>query len=83
MICEACEGEGYVRGHDPENPGALVMLPCLDCNGSGLSSCCDAAGSADDPYHDERFPERPCDHCGKLYRGPAVYCSLECAVDDL
>jgi hypothetical protein len=48
MICETCEGEGYVRGHDPHNPGALVLLPCLDCNGSGIASCCDAAGSADD-----------------------------------
>jgi hypothetical protein len=28
------------------------------------------------------FPERACDKCGKLYRGPAVYCSLECAVAD-
>jgi RNase P subunit RPR2 len=37
----------------------------------------------DDPYRDERFAERQCDYCGKPYRGPAVYCSLECAVDDL
>jgi hypothetical protein len=29
VICEICEGEGYVRGTDPQNPGALVMLPCL------------------------------------------------------
>jgi hypothetical protein len=79
MICEACEGEGYRRGHDPQNPGALAMLPCLECNGSGVASCCDAAGS----YVDETFAERACDYCGKLYRGPALYCSLECATDDL
>jgi hypothetical protein len=47
MICEVCEGEGYVRGKDPANPGALVMLPCLECGGSGIASCCDAAGA---PY---------------------------------
>ena len=121
MICEACEGEGYVRGSDPANPGALVMLPCLECNGSGIASCCDAAGSAApkpfvcprcfavshnthdsvyrycgrchvfvddapapaaDPYRDARFPPRRCDHCEKLYQGPAVYCSLECAIAD-
>ena len=35
-----------------------------------------------DPYRDEGFLERPCDHCGKPYQGPAVYCSLECALDD-
>lgn len=33
-------------------------------------------------YLDDTYPERPCDHCAKLYRGPAVYCSLECAVAD-
>jgi hypothetical protein len=45
MICEVCEGEGYRRGVDPANPGALVMLPCLEYGGSGIASCCDAAGS--------------------------------------
>jgi hypothetical protein len=34
------------------------------------------------PYRDDSFPERTCDHCGKPYRGPAVYCSLDCAVSD-
>jgi hypothetical protein len=34
------------------------------------------------PYRDDSFPERDCDHCGKPYRGPAVYCSLDCAVSD-
>ena len=36
----------------------------------------------DDPYRDEAFVERACDHCGKSYRGPAVYCSFECTVAD-
>jgi ribosomal protein S27AE len=49
MICETCEGEGYVRGVDTANPGALVMLPCLECNGSGVASCCDVAGSSAPP----------------------------------
>jgi hypothetical protein len=35
MICETCEGEGYMRGKDEANPGALVLIPCLDCLGSG------------------------------------------------
>ncbi len=46
MICERCEGEGFLRGIDLANPGALVILPCLECNGSGVGSCCDAAGSS-------------------------------------
>ena len=34
------------------------------------------------PYSDESYPERQCDHCGNKYRGPAVYCSLYCALND-
>jgi len=34
------------------------------------------------PYDDARFTPRPCDRCGKTYRGPAVYCSLACAQAD-
>jgi hypothetical protein len=167
MICEACHGEGFVRGRDPENP-ALVMLPCLECNCSGVASCCDTAGAhpdhpttrtprnhclecgktidagspvekgnhrpkpgdiaicldcahlhayaddltlrqltgdeiveiAGDPmivkavnaighlkkvnalYRDDKFEPELCHHCGKSYRGPALYCSLQCAQND-
>jgi hypothetical protein len=31
-------------------------------------------------YRNENYRERNCDNCGKPYRGPAVYCSLECAL---
>ncbi len=37
----------------------------------------------DAAYVDESFPERKCDHCEKLYRGPAVYCSWICATLDV
>jgi hypothetical protein len=33
-------------------------------------------------YQDESWPERECDRCGRLYRGPTVYCSFNCAVRD-
>jgi hypothetical protein len=35
-------------------------------------------------YHDPSYPPRPCDReaCGKIYTGPAVYCSFECALAD-
>jgi hypothetical protein len=33
-------------------------------------------------YRDDSFPARLCDLCGTPYRGPAVYCSLTCAVAD-
>ena len=36
------------------------------------------------PYYNRNYPERCCDFvsCGRKYRGPAVYCSLECALLD-
>lgn len=37
---------------------------------------------AEAAYADARFAERACDRCGKLYRGPAVYCQLTCALED-
>lgn len=33
-------------------------------------------------YRDDAYPQRVCDRCRGLYRGPAVYCSLQCALDD-
>jgi hypothetical protein len=41
-----------------------------------------AAHKARSAYRDDSFPKRACDRCGKNYRGPAVYCSLECATAD-
>jgi hypothetical protein len=33
-------------------------------------------------YRDDSYQERSCDRCGVIYRGPAVYCSLTCAIAD-
>jgi len=33
-------------------------------------------------WRDDSYPPRDCDRCGKSYRGPPVYCSLKCALDD-
>lgn len=32
-----------------------------------------------DPYLDDGFEPRKCDHCSREYRGPAVFCSFACA----
>jgi hypothetical protein len=77
MICPMCEGEGCRKARTDD--GGLLIMPCLTCNGSGFVPQETAAKLA---YRDDKFPERACDHCGKPYRGPAVYCSLECAVAD-
>ena len=37
---------------------------------------------AETDYRNESYAERACDRCGGLYHGPAVYCSLACAVAD-
>lgn len=33
-------------------------------------------------FVDPIWPKRLCIRCGKPYRGPTVYCSLECALAD-
>lgn len=33
-------------------------------------------------YENNNYPTRECDRCGKLYKGPAVYCSHKCAMED-
>jgi ribosomal protein L37E len=48
---------------------------------------CRVCGFMDDrlaaaAYCNSVYPARACDGCGKSYQGPAVYCSLECAVAD-
>jgi hypothetical protein len=35
---------------------------------------------AEASYHDTHYPQRYCDHCDNPYTGPAVFCSLRCAV---
>lgn len=75
MRCERCHGAGGTfHGQD--------VSVCRECNGTGVVSCCDG-GASSSAYDDPTYPERNCDFCGLPYRGPAVYCSLECATDDL
>lgn len=44
----------------------------------------DAEARARAAYHDPTYPERTCEYepCSKTYTGPAVYCSLDCAIAD-
>jgi hypothetical protein len=39
MRCSDCDGEGM-------SLSAGMVIPCRECQGSGIASCCDAAGSA-------------------------------------
>lgn len=88
MICEICYGAKVL-------PGFWGKQPCHECGGTGIVSCCDAAGSncasneekkinvgPEAAYRDDTYEERACDRCGAPYRGPAVYCSFSCALAD-
>jgi hypothetical protein len=39
-------------------------------------------GMAEAAYRDDKFEPELCHHCGVSYRGPALYCSLTCAIAD-
>jgi DnaJ-class molecular chaperone len=44
MICPTCRGRGFVPTVTLDD--VTAHEPCPDCMGSGIASCCDAAGSA-------------------------------------
>lgn len=76
MICETCHGKGtYVLFGEPR--------PCGDCNGSGIASCCDAAGSNEPPsfvcprcgaksYNPHDIAERYCGACHRFVDEPSA-----------
>jgi RecJ-like exonuclease len=55
MICPTCNGKGWRLRIPPLRPGTVIhendypldqkIAPCPECGGSGIVSCCDAAGS--------------------------------------
>lgn len=63
MICPDCHGQGStfllpagVNAFEMRLPAltnAMRRIPCRTCGGSGIASCCDAAGSAQ-PEPDRR-----------------------------
>lgn len=51
MRCDACQGTGYAKqgiGHQP-----LAVLPCRECGGTGIISCCDGACGEEEPDDDD------------------------------
>jgi hypothetical protein len=45
MICPTCCGGGVECGPIGNSP-LWWIFPCRECGGTGIASCCDAAGSA-------------------------------------
>lgn len=90
---DLAEFAAVMRRIDARNPGGVYVYTVLDPEGSTdegtaliermLPPLPDRATAfARSAYRNDSFPRRYCDYCDAIYRGPAVYCSLECAVAD-
>jgi len=85
-VCPDCGGLVFLPG---PRGGAAVNISCADCGSRfnvaapdyGVIFYAERIGKPH-PYRDKSCLARPCDRCDKVYRGPAVYCSFQCAVDD-
>jgi hypothetical protein len=85
---------GLLRKIDAANPSGLYRITITDPDAQSLSEAEGIVERLVPPlpkrvsswgrasYRDDRFPSRVCDRCGQTYHGPAVYCSLDCAVSD-
>lgn len=82
-----------VRRIDDRNPTAEFRVTVVDLDGTmetaeailceGLPFRADRSTEfAKGSFRDNRYAERECDHCHMPYRGPTVYCSLDCALAD-
>jgi hypothetical protein len=52
MRCETCKGKGEVFvdgwGHVVSRKFAVLIVPCPDCAGCGIMSCCDGMVEVDE-----------------------------------
>lgn len=61
MICPVCEGHGNLPVVVITSAGRPVVthrLPCPECGGCGIVSCCDVAGSAQPAPQDTQCQKR-------------------------
>jgi hypothetical protein len=79
MVSRHARG-GLAWSRDDLVQAAAFLLAAVELLDEGGNP--DAGADPHDPYRNDRFPERACDYCGKPYRGPAVYCSHDCATAD-
>lgn len=70
--CPFCNAVSY-------NPHDILNGYCGRCHRFASDDPITAGAAA---YHNDSYPERACDRCKRPYRGPAVYCSLACALAD-
>jgi hypothetical protein len=71
---------GYYRRARAERPKVPMTLTEFLRFGRDLFEASKAIEPA--AYRDDKFEPELCHHCGVEYRGPALYCSLTCAIAD-
>jgi hypothetical protein len=83
-----------LRRIDDDNPAGVYALTVTDPDMGSMDEAERLVSSLLPPlpdratqfarasYRDDSYPSRACDHCGQPYRGPAIYCSFECAIAD-
>jgi hypothetical protein len=86
MICPECRGRGWTPVGSDDGDGETTIEPCRYCDGYSEAEIDRSqrriGAILESGYRDLSYPERTCERCSKLYRGPAVYCCIECAVGD-
>ena len=83
---------GHMRGHligivmqagyEPADFALLVGPSWEELPAARQAELVEGSRQSMASYVDASKPERECEYCGRLYRGPAVYCSLQCALAD-
>lgn len=61
MICQRCQGEKTIHYC---GMGACADLPCDECGGTGIVSCCEGRQEAPRPEDDVVGSPRPGKHAG-------------------
>ena len=80
MSCGLCGADVAEGGPDPEEARVAVVM-CV-CGAAIIAVPIPSESGLKAGYGNPSSRARQCDFCGKRYHGPAVYCSLDCAVAD-
>lgn len=73
FVCPICQRRSW-------HPRDLAERFCAVCG--FIDDALAARRRAEAAYSAPGYPPRRCDRCGQGYVGPAVYCSLTCALAD-
>jgi hypothetical protein len=83
MICPECRGRGFVAVGGDDGDDETPIGPCPYCDGYTEAEIERSQRRNEAYYRDDRFEPEKCHHCGLEYRGPSIYCCLECSTEEL